>query len=68
MLESTNDFGKLTAKDIMSKNPKAIGADALATEALDVLRSNNISQLVVIENDLYAGVIHLHDLIREGII
>jgi len=68
MLESTNDFGKLTAKDIMSKNPKTIAADALATEALDVLRSNNISQLVVIENDFYAGVIHLHDLIREGII
>lgn len=68
MLETTNDFGSLTAKDIMSKNPKAIVADALATEALDVLRSNNISQLVVIENDFYAGVIHLHDLIREGII
>ena len=68
MLESTNDFGSLTAKDIMSKNPKAIPADALATEALDVLRSNNISQLVVVENDFYAGVIHLHDLIREGII
>ncbi len=68
MLESTNDFTGLTAKDIMSKNPKTIAADALATEALDVLRSNNISQLVVIENEFYAGVIHLHDLIREGII
>ena len=68
MLENTNDFGSLTAKDIMSKNPKTIPADALATEALDVLRSNNISQLVVVENDFYAGVIHLHDLIREGII
>ena len=68
MLEITNDFNGLTAKDIMSKNPKTIAADALATEALDVLRSNNISQLVVIENKFYAGVIHLHDLIREGII
>ena len=68
MLESTNDFTGLTAKDIMSKTPKTITADALATEALDVLRSNNISQLVVIENEIYAGVIHLHDLIREGII
>ena len=68
MLESTNDFTGLTAKDIMSKAPKTIMADALATEALDVLRSNNISQLVVIENAIYAGVIHLHDLIREGII
>ena len=68
MLENTNDFNGLTAKDIMSGNPKTITADALATEALDVLRSNNISQLVVIENEFYAGVIHLHDLIREGII
>jgi arabinose-5-phosphate isomerase len=68
MLESTNNFTGLTAIDIMSRNPKTVPADALATEALDVLRSNNISQLVVIENECYAGVIHLHDLIREGII
>jgi len=68
MLESTNDFSALTANDIMSSNPKTIAADALATEALDTLRNNNISQLVVIENELYAGIIHLHDLIREGII
>ena len=68
MLESSNDLGKLTAADIMSTNPKTITADALATEALDVLRYYNISQLVVVENELYAGIIHLHDLIREGII
>ena len=68
MLETTNDFSSLTATNIMSNNPKTIAADALATEALDVLRYNNISQLVVIENEIYAGVIHLHDLIREGII
>ena len=68
MLEKTNDFNGLTAADIMSSNPKHIAADALATEALDTLRRNNISQLVVIENEIYAGVLHLHDLIREGII
>ncbi len=68
MLETTNHFDKLTAKDIMSINPKVIDATALATEALDLLRSNNISQLIVIHKKLYAGVIHLHDLIREGII
>jgi arabinose-5-phosphate isomerase len=68
MLEKTNDFTHLDASAIMSRNPKTIAADALATEALDILRSNNISQLVVIENEIYAGVIHLHDLIREGII
>jgi arabinose-5-phosphate isomerase len=68
MLEKTSDFTNLTAKDIMSSNPKTIVFDALATEALDELRSNNVSQLVVTENGLYAGIIHLHDLIREGII
>jgi arabinose-5-phosphate isomerase len=68
MLEKTSDFSQLTAKDIMTINPKAITADALATEALDTMKGNNISQLVVIQNKKYAGVIHLHDLIREGII
>jgi arabinose-5-phosphate isomerase len=68
MLEKTSDFSQLTAKDIMTINPKAITADALATEALDTMKGNNISQLVVIQNEKYAGVIHLHDLIREGII
>ncbi len=68
MLESNNDFAGFTAGNIMSRRPKTINADALATEALDVLRSNNISQLVVTDNESYAGVIHLHDLIREGII
>lgn len=68
MLEKTNDFSLLTAKEIMSSNPKKISSDALATEALDTLRNNNISQLVVIEKGIYAGVIHIHDLIREGII
>ena len=67
MLEKTNDFNGLTATDIMTLNPKHIAADALATEALDTLRHNNISQLVVIENQTYAGVLHLHDFIREGI-
>ena len=68
MLEKTNEFSLLTAKEIMTQNPKKITSQALATEALDTMRSNNISQLVVIDNGFYAGIIHLHDLIREGII
>lgn len=68
MLEKTADFSNLTAADIMSQQPKTIEADALATEALDNMKHNNISQLVVIESEKYAGIIHLHDLIREGII
>ncbi len=68
MLENTNDITNITAKDIMTVQPKYIAYNALATEALDIMRQKNITQLVVIENQIFAGVIHLHDLIREGII
>ncbi|MEI8058963.1 MAG: CBS domain-containing protein, partial [Ferruginibacter sp.] len=68
MLEKTNNFEGYTAADIMCSTPKTISSNALATDALDTLRHNNISQLIVIENEIYSGVLHLHDLIREGII
>jgi arabinose-5-phosphate isomerase len=68
MLEKTTDFTLLQAKDIMSKNPSTIGADVLAVDALETMKTKNISQLLVIENNRYAGIIHLHDLVREGII
>jgi arabinose-5-phosphate isomerase len=68
MLEKTADFSTLVAKNIMSPNPATVGAEVLAVNALEILKTKNISQLVVIENDRYAGIIHLHDLIREGII
>ncbi|MEP7255672.1 MAG: KpsF/GutQ family sugar-phosphate isomerase [Ferruginibacter sp.] len=68
MLEKTETFEKLRAKDIMSSHPKTIASDVLAVNALDEMRKHNISQLVVEENGKYAGIIHLHDLIKEGII
>ncbi len=68
MLEKNDAVNVLQAKDIMSKDPKSISSDALAAEALEIMRNKNISQLLVTENDRYAGIIHLHDLIREGII
>lgn len=68
MLEKGGDFEKTSAKDIMSKSPKTIEADALAVDALDKMRKNNITQLIVINDGTYTGVIHLHDLIREGLI
>jgi arabinose-5-phosphate isomerase len=68
MLEKSEKTTGLLAKDIMTKSPKTIGADALAVEALDLLRSHDISQLVVTDGKKFAGFIHLHDLIREGII
>lgn len=68
MLEKTNSFENLQAKDIMSSNPKTIAADILAVHALEAMRKHNISQLVVEDNNIYAGIIHLHDLVKEGII
>ncbi|TGV04449.1 KpsF/GutQ family sugar-phosphate isomerase [Flavivirga rizhaonensis] len=68
MLSKVDDFSSLTANDIMGVNPKRINADAMAVEALEVMEANGISQLLVEENGKYAGVIHLHDLIKEGII
>ena len=68
MLEKTNSFENLQAKDIMSSNPKTIAADILAVYALDEMRKHNISQLLVEDNNIYAGIIHLHDLVKEGII
>jgi arabinose-5-phosphate isomerase len=60
---------KIKAKDIMTANPKTIGSDELAVGALDILRKNEITQLVVIdEKGKYLGIIHLHDLIKEGLI
>ena len=68
MLANTEDFSKLYAKDIMSKAPKTINVSAMAIEAMEIMESNEISQLLVQDNEQYAGVIHLHDLIKEGII
>jgi arabinose-5-phosphate isomerase len=68
MLEKGGDFEKTSANDIMSKSPKTIDAEALAVDALDKMRKNNITQLIVVNDETYVGVIHLHDLIREGLI
>ena len=68
MLEKTTNFETLHAKDIMSSNPKTIAPDVLAVNALDQMREYDISQLVVEDNKMYAGIIHLHDLVKEGII
>lgn len=69
MLEKNIPLDSVTAKEIMTLNPKTIVADALAVEALDRLRKFDINQLVVVaEDSVYLGFIHLHDLIREGLI
>ena len=69
MLQNNDSIEHLKAKDIMSLNPKTINEDELAVNALQIMRSNNITQLLVFDNNnKYAGVVHLHDLLREGII
>jgi arabinose-5-phosphate isomerase len=68
MFEKYDDFKDIRAIDIMSLYPKTINAEMLAVEALEQMKKNNISQLLVIENEQYAGILHVHDLMREGII
>ena len=68
MLEKNIQLNEVTAKDIMTLNPKTISLNDLAVDALDIMRKHNISQLLVVDDKKYAGIIHLHDLVREGII
>ncbi|MCL4639670.1 MULTISPECIES: KpsF/GutQ family sugar-phosphate isomerase [Olivibacter] len=68
MLESNQDIGKLKAEDIMGNNPKVIQYDELAVHALNMMRNNHITQLLVVRNNQYDGIVHLHDLLNEGII
>ncbi|HET7360440.1 MAG TPA: KpsF/GutQ family sugar-phosphate isomerase [Salinimicrobium sp.] len=68
MLYKNSNFSELTAKDIMSTSPKTIPYNAMAVDALEILESNEITQVLAVKNEKYFGVVHLHDLIREGII
>jgi arabinose-5-phosphate isomerase len=69
LFEKTDDIKKLTASDIVISNPKTILNDAYAVDALEKMNAFNINQLVVVDSrQQYLGIIHLHDLIREGII
>jgi len=66
-LLNNQEISKLKAKDIMSTNPQIIDSDTLASEALEIMKKNKISQLIVTNNNLYFGVIHIQSLIKEGI-
>ena len=68
MLEKTISFDKLCAKDIMSSHPKIIDAGELAVTALELMKKSNINQLIAESKGKYSGIIHLHDLVKEGII
>lgn len=68
MLQKNDSVESLTAKDIMSLNPKSIEKDELAILAFNKMESHKITQLIVTENGKYAGMIHLHDILKEGIV
>lgn len=68
MLEKTTDLSAITAKDIMTMNPKSIEINSKVEDALNIMESFEITQLVVTDNNLYAGIIHLHDILKEGIV
>jgi arabinose-5-phosphate isomerase len=68
MLAKTTDFSNISAIQIMTKNPRTIPHDEMAVQALFVMRKYNITQLIVEKNNGYEGVIHLHDLLKEGLV
>lgn len=68
MLNKYENINGLKAKDIMTTNPKTIGSDVLAVKALKEMRSNGLSQLLAMDGEEYVGVVHLHNLINEGIL
>ena len=66
--ENNNEFSNLKAKEIMTQSPKKIDSQSLVYDAFNIMKSHNITQLIVVENDSYKGIIHLHDIIKEGIV
>ena len=68
MLEKKTNFENLQAKDIMCVQPKTMQIDALAYDALQMMEKHNISQLVVMDKQQYKGIIHIHEIIKEGVV
>ncbi len=68
MLQRGGDFSSVSAADILTKNPKSVGPETLAVDALALMREYSITQLLVVEEGKYLGIVHLHDLLREGLV
>jgi arabinose-5-phosphate isomerase len=68
MLEKYGDTSKLTAADIMTVGPKTVSPGSLAVDAFRLMQQNSITQVIVADQGKYRGVVHVHDLIREGIV
>ncbi|WP_199734639.1 KpsF/GutQ family sugar-phosphate isomerase [Flavobacterium sp. RSP15] len=68
MLNERDNFTDLTAKDIMTKNPKMTSSEAMVVEAFNIMEDFSITQLVVVDHGEYKGVLHIHDILKEGIL
>ncbi|HQV37205.1 MAG TPA: CBS domain-containing protein, partial [Flavobacterium sp.] len=68
MLSKTETITGITAKDIMTINPKMIQSDDMVVKALNIMEDFSITQLIVSDDSIYKGVIHLHDILKEGIV
>ncbi len=68
MLENQSDWNNFKAFDIMNSNPKIINDDELASTALKVMQQNNISQIIVVNKGAYIGIVHIHDILKEGVV
>jgi arabinose-5-phosphate isomerase len=68
MIEHTRNLEGISAKDIMNAGAKTIDANELAANAVSLMRELKVSQLIVLENNEYIGMVHIHDLNKEGLI
>ena len=68
MLEKRDTFSDLTAKDIMTKNPKTVQLSDMVVDAFNTMENHSITQMVVVDSNEYKGVLHIHDILKEGII
>ncbi|MFP4366386.1 MAG: SIS domain-containing protein [Bacteroidales bacterium] len=68
MLEKNNGLNSLRAGDIMTRSPRTIDIDAMAIEAFEIMKQNNITQLLIMNKNIYSGIIHLHDILKEGVV
>ncbi|MBA3649339.1 MAG: KpsF/GutQ family sugar-phosphate isomerase [Chitinophagales bacterium] len=68
MMEKNGSIQELRAKDIMGKHPRTISKDELAVDALEMMRKNKITQVIVMDKKKYAGMVHVHDLLKEGLV
>ena len=67
MLNDRDTIAGVVAKDIMTKNPKTISSDSMVIDAFHIMENYSITQLVVVDEGKYKGVLHLHDILKEGI-